>query len=224
MRLIAGPEAAAVASHFSGGACSSMSKLVAAQGPLLAGRSDGALLAVLSQQQVLAPVPACGRGGAAAAGAEAHAVGALDGWLAPPAPAGTPRCSSSGSGSSAAARTTMQFVSTWLLQLTQPDAARTLGVQQLWPLLSLLQQLVVASSSWLPRELVHVLLRGGVAAVVCACERDAVARLPAAAVAKFFAAFYHGLWRGLDVAAALEAAADAVPAVGGGVYECCQLV
>jgi hypothetical protein len=161
-----------------------LGQLVASHGPLLVG-PDGAVLAALSQQQVLAPVPTGGGAGSAV----------------------------------------MQFVTAWLLQLSAPDPERLLGVAQVWPLLSQLQQLIVVSSAWLPKELVHVLLRGGVAAVVCGSERDAVAALAAADVAAFFQAFYeHGLWEGLDVVQALRVAAAAVPAVGDSVYECCQLM
>lgn len=118
----------------------------------------------------------------------------------------------------------VQFVTSWLLQLTLPDSRRMLGVEEVWPLLSQLQQLIVVSSSCLPKALVHVLLRAGVAAVVCGSEPVEVAALDAADVAEFFRVFYaEGLWQGMDVLAALQAAAAAVPTVGDSAYECCQL-
>jgi hypothetical protein len=116
------------------------------------------------------------------------------------------------------------FLTSWVLQLTQPDGHRLLGVEELYPLLSQLQQLIVVSSSWLPDGVTHVLLRGGVAAVVAATDAAAVEQLEAADVAEFFSVFYDGLLQaGLDVLQTLQSAAAAVPAVGPGVYECYQL-
>jgi hypothetical protein len=116
------------------------------------------------------------------------------------------------------------FLTSWVLQLTQPDGQRLLGVEEFYPLLSQLQQLIVVSSSWLPEGVTHVLLRGGVAAVVAAADAAAVEELEAADVAEFFSVFYDGLLQaGLDVLQALQSAAAAVPAVGSRVYECYQL-
>jgi hypothetical protein len=119
----------------------------------------------------------------------------------------------------------MQFVTSWLLQVTLPDSNRMLGVSEVWPLLSQLQQLIIVSSSCLPKALVHVLLRGGVAAVVCATDPAEVAELDAADIAEFFRVFYaEGLWQGLNVLEALQAAVADVPNVGDSAYECYQLM
>lgn len=198
----------------------SLSELVASQGPLIAG-PNAAVLAVLSQQQVLAPVPQIPA--AAAAGSTAAFLQELP-------TAGQAGSSSSSWGgftscNSSSSSSVMQFVTAWLLQLTLPDQDRLLGVAEVWPLLSQLQQLIIVSSNWLPRELVHVLLRGGVAAVVCGTDAEQVSELEPAAIAEFFGVFYtEGLWQGLDIVQALQVAAAAVPAVGDSVYECCQLV
>lgn len=174
-------DAASGAEGDRGSGCSRLSDLVASRGHVLAG-PQGALVAVLAQQQVLAPLPVSGT----------HSSG---------------------------------FVSSWLLQLTVPDSQRMLGVGEVWPLLSQLQQLIVVSSSFLPKALVHVLLRGGVAAVVCGTGIEEVAALEAADVAEFFRVFYaEGLWQGRDVVEALQAAIAAVPAVGDSAYECYQLM
>jgi len=177
-----------------------LAQLVSSQGPVLSG-PQGALVAVLAQQQVLAPVPASSDPATAAAG-------------------GLP-----GLGHLGAAQQVTQFVTSWLLQLTLPDSSRLLGVKQVWPLLSQLQQLIIVSSSWLPPAVVHVLLRGGVAAVVCGTDAAEVAAVEAADVAEFFRVFYvEGLWAGLDVVEALQAAIAAVPSVGDTTYECYQLM
>lgn len=186
-----------------------MSQLVEAQGPVLPG-PQGALVAVLAQQQVLAPVPSVSTQPAAdTAGMFRQAASGKAGlgWQA------------------CMAGSTMQFVTSWLLQLTLPDSGRMLGVSEVWPLLSQLQQLIVVSSSCLPKPLVHVLLRGGAAAVVCGTEPAEVAEVDAADVAEFFRVFYaEGLWQGLDVVEALRVAVAAVPTVGDSAYECYQLM
>lgn len=193
--MVAGPEAQQLLAFLAGApgtdSPSSLSQLVSVQGPVLSG-PQGALVAVLAQQQVLAPVA--------------------------PSPAAAATTAAGGN------QSVVQFVTSWLLQLTLPDSRRMLGVEEVWPLLSQLQQLIVVSSSCLPKALVHVLLRAGVAAVVCGSDPADVAALDAADVAEFFRVFYaEGLWQGMDVLAALQAAAAAVPTVGDSAYECCQL-
>lgn len=168
-----------------------LGQLVSASGPLLP-LPDCGLLAVLAQQQVLAPVSKMVQ----------HHVGSDQ--LPQPVSA---------------------FITSWLLQFIVPDEQLVLGEQEMYSLLSQLQQLVVVSSSWLPPGLVELLLHGGVAAVVAAVDLAAVQQLDAERVAEFFAVFYEGLLRdGLDVCEALQAAAVAVPEVGCGVFECFQLV
>jgi hypothetical protein len=188
-----------------------LGQLVASQGPLLP-TPDGGIVAVLGQQQLLAPAPLIQQQqqqqpvlyGSGSAGA---------GWLLQQQ---QQKFGGGGVGSA--------FLTSWVLQLTQPDGQRLLGVEELYPLLSQLQQLIVVSSSWLPGGVTHVLLRGGVAAVVAAADAAAVKGLEAADVAEFFSVFYDGLLQaGLDVLQALQSAAAAVPAVGPGVYECYQL-
>jgi hypothetical protein len=192
------------ASHTADSSSSSSSKLsqlIAAHGPVLQG-PQGALVAVLAQQQVLAPLPHSMHPATAAAAT-------ADGMV----------------GHSGSTQTVTQFVTSWLLQLTLPDSSRMLGVGEVWQLLSQLQQLIIVSSSWLPKALVHVLLRTGVAAVVCGTDAADVAALGAADVAEFFRVFYaDGLWQGLNVVEALQAAIAAVPTVGDSAYECYQLM
>jgi hypothetical protein len=183
---------------------SSLGQLVASQGPLLP-TPDGGMVAVLGQQQLLAPAPVIKQQQQQSMQRSSGCAGS--GWQM--------QQMFGGGGA---------FLTSWVLQLTQPDGHRLLGVEELYPLLSQLQQLIVVSSSWLPDGVTHVLLRGGVAAVVAATDAAAVEELEAADVAEFFTVFYDRLLQaGLDVLQALQSAAAAVPAVGSGVYECYQL-
>jgi hypothetical protein len=167
------------------------------------------MLAVLGQQQLLAPVPLQQQQQASVVNGYTAGVG----WNMQQQPQQV-----FGSG------LTSPFITSWVLQFTQPDAQRLLGAEELYPLLSQLQQLIVVSSSWLPDGVVQVLLRGGVAAVVAAVDAAAVEALEAADVAEFFSVFYEGLVQaGLDVLQTLQSAAAAVPAIGPGVFECYQL-
>jgi hypothetical protein len=205
----AGAAAAELLSHLGlDTSSSSLGQLVASQGPLLP-TPDGGMLAVLGQQQLLAPAPMLQQQQQPVFCSSARA-GA--GWNM------SQQQQMSGGGIGSA------FITSWVLQLTQPDAQRLLGVEELYPLLSQLQQLIVVSSSWLPDGITEVLLHGGVAAVVAAADAAALEGVDAADVAEFFSFFYEGLVQaGLDVLQALQSAAAAVPAVGPGVYECYQL-
>lgn len=114
-------------------------------------------------------------------------------------------------------------ITTWLLQQVVADAGSLLRVEHIYPLLSLLQQLLVVSTGWLPEELLHALLQGGAHMVVVPCSRQALEGLPPQALADFFAAFYRSLYEGSSVIQALwEAGAD-VPQVGHDRYAAYQL-
>jgi hypothetical protein len=187
----------------------SISQLVAACGPVLPLR-DGGLLQVLAQQQVLAPLAAA----AAAASCNAQQ----------PTTSLCEQREEGGVAGAAVPRTGL-FVASWLLQLTQANQQLMLKLRDWYPLLSHLQQLVVVCSSWLPQEVISVLLRGGVAAVVTATPITApgVEKLAGNVLADFFCAFYRGLLhRGLDINHALRNAAEAVPEAAG-LYHCYQL-
>lgn len=197
----------------------SFTQLVAQNGPLLPA-PDGGTVAVLGQQQVLAPLPATH--------SAVHGVGPCSpgvSWGVTPAHTQQlPQSNLQPRYSTAGLSCSSPFLTSWLLQVTQPDGQRLLGAEEFYPLLSQLQQLIVVSSSWLPDGVIHVLLRGGAAAVVSAADAAAVEELDAVEVAEFFRGFYEGLMQaGLDVLEALHSAAAAVPAVSPGVFECYQL-
>eukprot|EP00775_Hariotina_reticulata_P011345 gene11345-11494_t len=109
--------------------------------------------------------------------------------------------------------------------LTMADQQMMLKLQDWYPLLSHLQQLVVVCSSWLPPDVIAVLLRGGVAAVVTATQSTApaVESMAGDSLAEFFGAFYEGvLHHRLDIHDALCHAAEAMPAAAG-LFHCYQL-
>lgn len=174
-----------------------LQQVVTANGPLLP-TVDGGVIAVLGQQQVLAPVGTQQLHSKCAATAEPR-------WQA-----------QLGAGA---------FITSWVLQCTLPDVQHLLGEQELYSLLAQLQQLVVVSSGRLPPGVIHVLLRGGVAAVVAAADSGQLKEIEARDIAEFFRVFYHCLLQdGCDVCQALQGAAATVPRVGPDVYQCYQLV
>jgi hypothetical protein len=97
-----------------------------------------------------------------------------------------------------------------------------LAPQQLFPLVTQLQQLLLVSSAWLPGELLQVLLRGGAKAAVAPTSEAGPRAAPPEAVAGFFSVFYERLYDGASVPAALQAAERTWPVLQGA-YACYQL-
>lgn len=168
-----------------------LQEVIGTTGPLVP-TVDGGVLAVLAQQQVLAP-------------------------------AGSKQRTGGTSGCGANSKAADVFLTSWILQLTYPDDHRLLGEQEMYSLLSQLQQLIVVSSGWLPPAVIQILLRGGAGAVVTAKDAERLNGVDAQDVAEFFDVFYQYLLQeGCDVNLALQGAAEAVPEIGADVYQCYQ--
>jgi hypothetical protein len=114
-------------------------------------------------------------------------------------------------------------ITTWLLQQVVADAGSLLRVEHVYPLLSLLQQLLVVSTGWLPGELLRALLQGGAHMVVVPISRHALEGLSPQDLADFFAHFYACLYEGSSVIQALWEAGNEVPQVGNDRYAAYQL-